>query len=299
MIVKRYTSILNVCLTPFLGFVLLYSRNRVDKLALCLISCWCLWLFSTVFVEQSFGRTMLLVSFWRHSLRGNNNLTKLRSNGRTFPSLNFETLMRAIRAQFDPICISQSAEIDLKSALLQCALTRCTLIGTLPRSETHHFHSHRSGIAAEISLGSPMPLNCGGYLEDTFWNRKMTQMFSYIYTVIYRKSSYLHGPRHGVNIQCTMTMHDGTFGQICASVDHLQERHVRPFLTTALWSQLQAASEAPFGLCVWLSWNSDWVHFFPSSAATWSRVWNGMNVFFDDKALAKPWSKNTTVDLLN
>ena len=74
-----YKYILNVCLTPFLGFVLLYSRNRVDKLALCLISCWCPWLFSTVFVEQSFGWTMLLVSFWRHSLRGNNNLTKLRS----------------------------------------------------------------------------------------------------------------------------------------------------------------------------------------------------------------------------
>ena len=60
-----------------------------------------------------------------------------------------------------------------------------------------------------------------------------------------------------------MTYETWIWAQLCASADHLQERHVRPFLTTALWSQLQAASEAPFGLCVWLSWNSYWVHFFP------------------------------------
>ena len=115
-----------------------------------------------------------------------------------------------------------------------------------------------------------MPLNCGGYLEDTLVNRKMTQMFSY------RKSSCLHGPRHGVNIQCTMTawrcmMYETwIWAQICAPPDQLQERHVRPFLTTALWSQLQAASEAPFGLCLTFMTFKFCPFFFPSSAAKWS-----------------------------
>ena len=140
-----------------------------------------------------------------------------------------------------------------------------------------------------------MPLNCGGYLEDTLVDRKMSQMFSY------RKSSCLHGPRHGVNIQCTMTAwlcmryETWIWAQICAPPDQLQERHVRPFLTTALWSQLQAASEAPFALFLTFM-TFIFGPCFLYSAAKWSLEWNGMKVLFDDNPLAELWSKNTPVE---
>ena len=153
-----------------------------------------------------------------------------------------------------------------------------------------HFHSHsRWGRVVKVA-------QCPWIAEDTwrtFVNRRMTQMFSYIQYIyniyIYRKSSCLHGPRHGVNIQCTMTMHDGTFGHKFAF--HLTS--CRSGMSGHFWLPHCGPSfkllQRHRSGCVF--------EIYDIVISLFNGALEGM-CCLNDSFFSKPWSKNTPIDCL-